>query len=142
LTTIGVKKIIHRNGTQAFNQQGFTLIELLSVMVIMSVLASVTVQRFELLSDTTTHQALKAAISELDIRETLTWTNMKLSVDGWTKDADVFAELNTNLGADYYWDPEASISGGRLHFRTESVDLVRSPSTQLSSGHWQPTSSF
>ena len=142
MTIIGMKKIIPGNGTQIFNQQGFTLIELLSVMVIMSVLASVTVQRFELLSDTTTHQAFISAISELNIRETLTWTDIKLSAEGWDNDDDVFAEVDTNLGADYSWNPQPSISGGRLYFRTKSVALVRSPSTKISSGRWEPTSSF
>ena len=123
--------------SRPLNQQGFTLLELLSVMIIMSVLASVSIHRFHLLSDTAGIQAMASAISELNVRETLTWTNQKLSPDGWTQDADVFAQLDANLGSDYQWQSGPTISGGTLKFNSNSVHLVRNPSTSGSAGTWK-----
>ena len=65
------------------NQNGFTLIELISVMIIMGVLASVSIQRFDLLSDTANHRVLHTAVKELNIRESLIWTNTKISLEGY-----------------------------------------------------------
>jgi prepilin-type N-terminal cleavage/methylation domain-containing protein len=53
------------------DHKGFTLIELLSVLVIMAVMVSVAVKKFDLLSDTSSLNALKAGIRELNMRETL-----------------------------------------------------------------------
>ena len=44
-----------------FNQKGFTLIELVSVMVIMGVLASVTIKKFDLVSGNAEIRAIEAA---------------------------------------------------------------------------------
>ena len=75
------------------NQKGFTLIELLSIMIIMGVMSSVAVQKFDTLSDTASKQALAWALKELNTRESLIWTNIKLSDDGWTDDSAVFAAV-------------------------------------------------
>ena len=50
------------------NQKGFTLIELISVMIIMGVVASVSIQKFDILSDTANERALHLGIKELNIR--------------------------------------------------------------------------
>ena len=47
------------------NQQGFTLIEMISVMIIMGVVASVAIQKFDTLSDTAAEQALTIGVREL-----------------------------------------------------------------------------
>ena len=72
------------------NQAGFTLIELISVMVIISVMASVGVKKMDLIGDTATYRAMQEAVKELNIRESLTWTNIKLSSAGWIDDAQLF----------------------------------------------------
>ena len=120
-----------------FNQQGFTLIELVSVMVIMSVLASVTVQKFQLISDNAETRALESAQTELNVRETMTWANIKLSNAGWTDDSDVFKHVDANLEQGYYWDPEPTISGGTLYFRQNSIILKRKASATSYAGRWQ-----
>ena len=64
--------ILMQKQLRTLNHHGFTLLELLSVMVIMGVLASVTIHRFDLISDTAGNRAIASAISELNVREALT----------------------------------------------------------------------
>ena len=119
-----------------FNQKGFTLIELLSVMVIMSVMASVTIKKFDLVSDNAEIQALEAAKSELNARENLTWTNMKLSNAGWTNDLTVFTATDPVLGQGFDWDGVPTAAGGTLKYRQQSIILVRDESTSIKAGRW------
>jgi MSHA pilin protein MshA len=78
------------------NQQGFTLIEMISVMIIMGVVASVAIQKFDVLSDTAAEQALSVGVRELNIRESLSWSNLKISSAGWTNDNETFAKVDTS----------------------------------------------
>jgi len=119
------------------NQKGFTLIELISVMIIMGVAASVSIQKFDLLSDTASQRALYSGIKELNIRESLTWTNLKISSAGYTTDEDLFPLIDKNLGGGYIWNPGPTIGGGTLHFRTHSKTLTRVASTETSAGKWE-----
>ena len=124
-----------RNG---LNQKGFTLIELISVMIIMGVLASVSIQKFEFVSDTASERALYAGIKELNVREHLVWSNLKVSNDGYSTDADLFQDLNTHLGAGYEWGPgEPDETGGTLSFNSASKTLNRQESTPTSAGKWE-----
>lgn len=132
MTTILMQKQL-----RTLNHHGFTLLELLSVMLIMGVLASVTIHRLDSISDTAGNRAIASAISELNVRETLTWTNFKLSSSGWAQDEDVFVQIDTNLGSDYHWNSGPTSSGGTLEFRFNSIHLVRSPSTDVSAGIWK-----
>jgi prepilin-type N-terminal cleavage/methylation domain-containing protein len=119
------------------NQKGFTLIEILSVMIIMGVMGSVAVKKVDFITDTAAAQALEFAVKELNTRESLTWTNIKLSNDGWADDSAVFAAMDTDIGSQYNWGPKPDISGGRLHFRSSKITLSRTASTNLSAGTWQ-----
>jgi len=118
------------------NQKGFTLIELIAIMIIMGVLGSVAVTKYEGLSDTATQQVLAAAVKELNVRESLTWTNMKISEDGYTRDEDVYAALDTDLGSKLKWNPGPDIGGGNLNCGTRSYALVRTPSSYGSAARW------
>ena len=118
------------------NKKGFTLIELLSVLVIMSVMLSIGIKKFDLLSDTASITALKEGVRELNTQETLVWTQIKLSDADWTSDADVFDAIDKNLGQGYSWNPDPNIGGGTLHYRSRSVVLVRNESTRNSVGSW------
>lgn len=120
-----------------FNQKGFTLIEIISVMIIMGVVASVSIQKFDLLSDAASQRALYAGIKELNIRESLTWTNLKISSAGYARDEDLYPLIDTNLGAEYKWSSGPGIGGGTLHFRTNSKTLTRIGSTPTSAGKWE-----
>jgi prepilin-type N-terminal cleavage/methylation domain-containing protein len=119
------------------NQKGFTLIELIAIMIIMGVLGSVAVTKYEGLSDTATQQVLAAAVKELNVRESLTWTNMKISKDGYTKDEDIYAALDMDLGPKLKWHPGLGIGGGILNCGTRSYALVRTPSSYMAAARWQ-----
>ena len=119
-----------------FNQKGFTLIELVSVMIIMSVVASVTIKKFDLVSDNAEFQAVEAAIGELNARESLIWTNIKLSNAGYTNDANLFLIIDTVLGQGFDWDGAPDATGGTLQFRSQSRILTRDASTSIVAGRW------
>lgn len=121
------------------DQKGFTLIELISVMIIMGVVASVSIQRFDLVSDSANHRILQTAIKELNIRESLIWSNAKISLDGYTNDEDIFTAMDTNLGNGFEWnpDPPNRITGGKLTFKTASRNLDRQESTLTAAGKWE-----
>jgi prepilin-type N-terminal cleavage/methylation domain-containing protein len=118
------------------NRKGFTLIELIAVMVIMGVMVSVAIKKFDILSDTASITAIKSGVRELNIQETLVWTQIKLSETGWTSDADVYNAVDKNLGQGYSWSPGPNISGGTLYYKSQSVALVRDESKRNSVGSW------
>ena len=121
------------------NQKGFTLIELISVMIIMGVMASVSIQRFDILSDSASQRVLHAGIKELNIRESLIWTNIKISLDGYTNDEDIFTAVDTNLGTGFEWnpDPPDRVTGATLTFKSASMTLNRQESTDTAAGKWE-----
>ena len=118
------------------NRKGFTLIELMSVLVILGVIFSVAVKKFGLISDTASITAIKAGVRELNTQESLVWIDMKLSGTGWTSDVDVFNAVENNLGQGYSWNPGPAIGGGTLHYKSQSVALVRTQSTLRNVGSW------
>ena len=118
------------------NQDGFTLIELISVIIILGVLATVVTKKFDILSDTASQRALVEGINELNARESLTWTNMKLSPTGWTSDVDLYSGVDKNLSTDYVWTAGPNILGGTLTFDSEFRILNRTASTATTWGSW------
>ena len=128
---------LEQKGPDLRSQDGFTLIELMSVLVILGVLFSVIIHEFTTLSDTAYKNALHAAVRELNIRETLIWSNFKISPDDWSSDDDIFTLVNTEeLGGGYYWNPSVGKLGGALHFGPQFINLTRAPSTNNSAGSW------
>ena len=119
------------------NQKGFTLIELLSVMIIMGVMGSVAVKKVDFMTDTASTKALTIAVKELNVRESLVWSQMKISLDGYTTDADLYDVLYKDLGAKFTWDPGPGIDGGTLHCESQSIVLNRTHSTNSTPGQWQ-----
>ena len=118
------------------NQKGFTLIELISVIIIMGVMGSVSIKKYDLLSDTAAARVLTDSIKELNIRESMTWIDLKFSADSTITDEEVFAAMDPNLGSGYVWVEGPNASGGKLSFRNLSVTLVRMPSTNKSPATW------
>ena len=118
------------------NRKGFTLLELMSVLVIMGVMVSVAIKKFDLVSDSASITAINAGVRELNTQETLVWTEMKLSDLGWTTDADVYNAVDKNLGQGYRWNPGPTLTGGTLYHESKSIVLVRNQSTRNSVGSW------
>ena len=118
-------------------QKGFTLLELMSVMVIMGVIFSVGIKKFDLISDSASNTAIKAGVRELNTQETLVWIDMKLSDTGWTSDVDVYNTVEKNPGQGYSWSPGPVITGGTLRYKSQSVILVRNQSTRHTVGFWK-----
>ena len=118
------------------NQKGFTLIELISVIIIMGVVASVAIQKFSRVSDSANESALISGIKELNIRESLEWSNLKISIDGYSTDDKLWGLIDTNLTG-YKWTTGPNReTGGTLTFKTASRSLNRQVSTATSPGRW------
>jgi prepilin-type N-terminal cleavage/methylation domain-containing protein len=121
------------------SQKGFTLLELVAVLIILSVLAALAIPRYIDLDAGSRQKAIDAGISELNGRESLTWSNIKISVTGWEDDATTFGSINTDLGADYIWTAGPNITGGTIKFGQSGapVALNRTQSTDTRPGYWQ-----
>ena len=118
------------------NRKGFTLLELMSVLVIMGIIFSVAIKKFDLISDSASITAIKTGVRELNTQESLVWIEMKLSDTGWTSDVDVYNAVGKNLGQGYRWSPGPTITGGTLHHESQTIALVRNQSTRNSVGSW------
>ena len=114
-----------------------TLIEIVAVLIILSLLAAIAVPKFVDLDQHAKDKAIDASIAELNGRETLTWANSKVSVDGWPGDAILFDGLDTDLGSVYIWSNGPTMTGGEVRFETgPPVRLNRSGSTASSPANW------
>jgi prepilin-type N-terminal cleavage/methylation domain-containing protein len=133
--TLPMTKLNHRS-TPLLNRDGFTLIEIIVVLVILSVLCSIAVQRVIALDSVATQRFLECAVTELNSRECLTWAQVKTSPSSWVNDAKVFAGYDANLGPEYKWGSKTP-DGGTLNFKGQEVKLERSPSTSSESGSWK-----
>ena len=119
------------------NQKGFTLIEMISIMIILGVLGSVGVKKYDNFTHTASDQILTTAVYELNTREKLIWVDMKISIDGYTNDADVYAALETNVGDRLKWNAGPNIGGGTLHCESATRVLTRTPSSIAAAAKWQ-----
>lgn len=118
------------------NQTGFTLIEIMAVLIIISVMASVATKKYIDISGVAQDRALQAGMTELNSRETLTWTNQKFAIGGYTNDNDIWTTMNTDLGAGYSWMAGPDATGGTLRFGNQTVALNRAVSTTLAAARW------
>lgn len=139
IIALNLMKNLHHTVPTTSSSPGFTLIELIAVIAILGVLASLSVPRFIDLGSNASRQALISSVTELNGRESLTWSKAKLSASGWVDDQGVFTAMDTGLGPDYKWSPEAKIDGGKLHHKEQMVKLDRKPSTVSSPGRWEIT---
>lgn len=121
------------------NKAGFTLVELIAVMILLSVLAAIAMPRYIDLDKNARQRAIDAGISELNGREGLAWSNVKLTPTGWQDDATFFNSYGKDLGNDYIWTVGPNPSGGEIKFgiKGDPVTLSRSPSTTSHPGQWK-----
>jgi prepilin-type N-terminal cleavage/methylation domain-containing protein len=120
-------------------QNGFTLIELVSTFVIISTLAAILIPKYIDVEQSSRMQAIDLGIAELNGRETLTWALIKLSGTGYMNDQpQLWALMDTNLGADYDWTAGPTAAGGTLRLQTAaSAALLRSVSRVDAPGRWR-----
>ncbi|MGD2185963.1 MAG: type II secretion system protein, partial [Desulfobacterales bacterium] len=120
------------------SEKGFTLVEIIAVLVILSVLAAVAIPRYISIDERARQRAIDAGIAELNGREVLTWSNIKITVTGYVDDATLFSQVSTTLGDDYTWDGGAPTdSGGTLKFKESiSVPLTRTASEDTHPASW------
>ena len=120
------------------NDQGFTLLEIIATMVILSILAAIAVPKYVSLDAGARQKAIEAGISELNGRETLTWSNEKISLSGWISDEKTFGIVDPFLGDEYEWDTDdPKRSGGTLTFKDSAIaSLSRVESTKEQPGSW------
>ena len=126
-----------KRGFYKLNQVGFTLIELTSILIILGVLGSIAIEKYENLTATAGQRVLAEAVVELNVRKSLIWTNIKISSDGYTNDADVYAALNTDMGPNLKWNSGPTIGGGTLQCESASVALTLVLSTIISAAKWK-----
>jgi prepilin-type N-terminal cleavage/methylation domain-containing protein len=121
-------------------EKGFTLIELMAMLVIIGVMASVVVKKYNNISISAELRAIEAGISELNSRETLTWANLIINRGNYPGDEAIWAIMTnyTNIGSSYHWDsgPDKD-SGGHLSFGRQTVSLIREASTLQVAGKWR-----
>jgi prepilin-type N-terminal cleavage/methylation domain-containing protein len=127
-----------KTGTIIGREKGFTLLEIIAVLVILSILAGIAIPRYISLDESAKQKGLDAGIAELNGRETLTWSNEKISVSGWVSDEKTFGLVDHFLGDEYEWGTdEPTVSGGTLTFKDSApVTLTREESTMEQPGAW------
>jgi len=130
-------KIFSHTKFKALDQNGFTLIELISVLIILGVLASVAVKRFDLFSEAADMTVLRNGVKELNTREIVVWSKIKLSDSGYSNDLAVYNAVDKSIGPGYSWDTGPEITGGTLRCKSQSVVLTRTPSDVNSIGYWK-----
>jgi len=106
------------------------------VLIILGILASVAVARFNNLEDNSKQTAINSAISDLNGRESLTWANQKISTTGYNDDQDILDVIDYNLGSHYTWTVPPDQFGGTLEFKGLSVAINRTPSTAAQPAVW------
>ena len=121
------------------DEQGFTLLEIIATIVILSILAALAIPRYISLDESARQRAIDAGIAELNGRETLTWSNLKISASGYKDDDTLFDMIDYKLGDEYSWEEgeRPDIDGGNLKFKDASaVMLTRKQSDEINPGSW------
>jgi len=110
------------------------LIEVLAVITILTVIAVIFVPKIRALMDSAKSTAIHYSLSELNTREKLIWTDLKLETNS-DIDAQVYSKMDYYLGDEWSWVGKTSL-GGTLLFKNRIITLVREPSTNTQPATW------
>lgn len=124
----------HRSPVKDSN--GFTLVEIIAVLAILSIIASITASRVIALDTSAIQKSFEWSISELNSREGLTWSEIKMSDTNWVNDLDLFAKVDYDLGPGNKWSSRTA-GGGTLHFKGQQIEIERLPSSSSAPGTWR-----
>jgi len=116
------------------NNKGFTLIELIAVMIILGIVTTFGVVKFIRIDHTAEIRGLEIGLMEINTREKLVWTNLKISSTSFNNneefDAAIIEEVDLNM-TDYVWNGTTLSLGG------SSFSLERIPATRKHPGIWK-----
>lgn len=115
------------------NDRGFTLVEILAVLAILGVIVSISVFKYYNAGVEEYATATKA-VQELNSREMMTWSNLKLQLS-YTDDKALFEVLDLEL-SNGQWTSGPTQTGGTYTHGSASVRLARTPSTNDSCAQW------
>lgn len=120
------------------NNKGFTLIELMAVMVIMGVMFSVGLKKYNETIALATTAAQTDSIVKLNTMENLSWLITLMNHEYKEDDSVLESEIyDPELGPRYIWKSRDA-HGGILLFDGSPMYLTRTPSTLSSAGRWSP----
>lgn len=115
------------------NERGFTLVEMIAVLIILGIIFTTVAVKFGVFTSGATQQMIDQSITELNNREKLVWTNLKLSFyEGVIDDRvqEIMTEKYLDLGNG------AGVSGNILTVSDTSVDVSREPATKIHPAVW------
>lgn len=116
------------------NQKGFTLIELIAVLIILGIVMTLGVVKFVRVDHTAELRSLEIGLMEINTREKLEWSNLKISTTSYSTDEEMDAALIEKVDlqmSTYKWD------GNKLSLGGSSILLERIPATNRHPGIWR-----
>ena len=121
------------------NDQGFTLIEIMAVIIIIGVISGAIIWKFDVFKDGASGKLALIAEADLNDREKMEWTNVKIG-DGWPGTDVLFFEAafdnNTYDLGKSKWQPRPTNQGGTLILNGNAVEFSRKASTSSKPGRW------
>lgn len=123
------------------NNRGFTLVEMIAVMIIISIIGVIAASKFIHFDTSAKDKMADSVISELNTREKLVWSNLKLQgvyedIDGRIWD-DMQRYLDVGNGAKLKFGFVAdSVSTGTINIRGKITPVQRSPGSPTHPAKW------
>ena len=117
-------------------KDGFTLVEIVAVLTILGVVGSIAVGKVVALDSSAIQTSFNWSVNELNGREHLAWSKVKISDTNWVDDLLLYAEIDYHLGRDYTWKTRTP-EGGTLSFKGQQIAVARLPSTASHPGSWR-----
>ena len=115
-------------------EDGFTLVELIAVLIILGIIATVVFTKFISFEGSATQNVIDLAIEELNVREKLTWSSVKLKGDvhGDAIDSAVIEAIDWNIGN----GTDVNAENGTINIRGHLADVVRTKATNSTPAKW------